>query len=237
MVVAEEAMMLTIVTLLMGLAATPAVQPGEKLLIASIEPERVERGSVAELVWNGDELVVLIAVPTAGGHDARFYALPGPGVDLRRLAEPPATREEYWKRKASRLSPTGLGRITKASDAQLPMMGVGSLEQRLGNAADFGGTSKKFEVRLGDLVLHESGERDPYDGEVWAWSPAEINRIAYVDGKGDLFVADADGARTRRIARGDFVLPAWSLDGRAIAVVERNARKKRWDVYVIPVPR
>ncbi|MBA3949580.1 MAG: hypothetical protein H0X44_06485 [Acidobacteria bacterium] len=176
-------------------------------------------------------------MPNGRGHDARFYALPGPGVELRRLAEPPATRDAYWKRKASRVSPTGLGRIAKASDAQLPMMGVGSLEQRLANAANFGGMAQTFEVRLGDLVLYTSGERDPYDGEVWAWSPAEVNRIAYVDGKGDLYVAGADGAGARRIARGDFLLPAWSLDGRAIAVVERNARKKRWDVYVIAVPR
>lgn len=228
--------MLMILALAMGLATA---QASERLLIASIEPEQVELGTVAELVWDGDELVVLIAVPRAGGsgHDARFYALPGPGVALRRLSEPPAGRDKYWKDKAGRVSPTGLGRITKASDAQLPMMGVGSLEQRLGNAADFGGTAQKFEVRLGDLVLHASSARDPYDGEVWAWSPAEFNRIAYVDGKGDLYVADADGARPRRLARGDFLLPAWSLDGRAVAVVERNAKKKRWDVYVITVPR
>jgi hypothetical protein len=226
-------MILTILTLVMLASA----QTAERLLIASIEPAQVELGSVAELVWDGDELVVLVAVPRGATHEAQFYALPGPGVALRRLPAPPAGREKYWKDKASRVSPTGLGRITKASDAQLPMMGVGSLEQRLGNAADFGGTAQKFEVRLGDLVLHTSSARDPYDGEVWAWSPAEINRVAYVDGKGDLYVADADGARARRLARGNFLLPAWSLDGRAIAVVERNDRKKRWDVFVIPVSR
>lgn len=225
-------MMLTILSLVMLASA----QTAERLLIASIEPAQVELGTVAELVWDGDELVVLVAVPRGGTHEPRFYALPGPGVALRRLPAPPAGREKYWKDKASRVSPTGLGRITKASDSQLPMMGVGSLEQRLDNAAGFGGTSQKFEVRLGDLVLHASSTRDPYDGEVWAWSPAEINRIAYVDGKGDLHVAGADGAGARRLARGNFLLPAWSLDGRAIAVVERNDRKKRWDVYVIPVP-
>lgn len=212
-------------------------QAGEKLLIASIEPEKVERGAVAELVWSGGELVVLIAVPRGAAHEPQFYALPGPGVALRRLPAPPEGRDAYWKRKANRVSPTGLGRITKTTDAQLPMAGVGSLESRLDNAADFGGTSQTFEVRLGTTVLHASTVRDPYDGEVWAWSPADLNQIAYVDGKGDLFVAHADGTGPRRIARGDFLLPAWSDDGRAIAVVERNARKKRWDVYVVLVPR
>ncbi|MDQ3169845.1 MAG: hypothetical protein M3Q55_06880 [Acidobacteriota bacterium] len=224
-------------TMLVMLVSLAAVQASEKLLIASIEPATVDNGVVSELVWDGDELVVLVAVPKASGHEARFYALPGPRVALRQLAEPPATRDEYWKRKASRVSPTGLGRITKASDAQLPMMGIGSLEQRLGNAADFGGTAQKFEVRLGDLVLHASADRVPYDGEVWAWSPAEINKIAYIDGKGDLWIAGADGSRAKRLGKGDFLLPAWSLDGRAVAVVERNAGKKRWDVFVFTVPQ
>ena len=41
----------------------------------------------------------------------------------------------------------------------------------------------------------EAGERDrdveTYDGEVWSWSPAELNRIAYVDGNGDEIVTFA----------------------------------------------
>lgn len=217
-------------------AGLATAQAGEKLLMASIDPAEVDGGVVAELVWDGGELVVLLAVPSGTGHEPRFYALPGPGVDLRRLPAPPAGRDEYWRRKANRVSPTGLGRIVKTSDAQMPMAGLNA-RHRLDTAAEFGGTRQTFAVRLGALLLHESSTRDPYDGEVWAWSPAEFNRIAYVDGKGDLFVAGADGANPRRIARGDFLLPAWSLDGRAVAVVERNARKKRWDVYVIAVPR
>lgn len=219
--------------LMLGLLVT---QTSEKILIASIEPGAVEQGSIAELVWDGTELVVLVAVPRAGGHDPRFYALPGPGVALRRLPAPPAGRDEYWKRKASRLSPTGLGRIEKSSDSKMPMVGIGSLEDRLGNAADFGTMDQTFQVRLGGRVIHERKQRDVYDGEVWAWSPLERNQVAYVDGKGDLWIADADGANARRLAKGDFLLPAWSLDGRAIAVVERNASKKRWDVYVLTVP-
>lgn len=217
-------------------AGLATAQAGEKLLMASIDPAEVDGGVVAELVWDGGELVVLLAVPSGAGHEPRFYALPGPGVDLRRLPAPPAGRDDYWRRKANRVSPTGLGRIVKTSDAQMPMAGLNA-RHRLDTAAEFGGTRQTFAVRLGALLLHESTTRDPYDGEVWAWSPAEFNRIAYVDGKGDLFVAAADGANPRRIARGDFLLPAWSLDGRAVAVVERNARKKRWDVYVVTVPK
>ena len=222
-------------TLLLILALA-LLQSSEKILIASIDPGEVEQGAVAELVWEGAELVVLIAVPRGSNFEPRFYALPGPGVSLRRLPAPPAGRDEYWKKKASRLSPTGLGRIEKSSDSKMPMLGIGSLEQRLGNAADFGAMDQTFEVRLNSRVLHERKQRDVYDGEVWAWSPAEQNQIAYVDGKGDLWIARADGARPQRLLKGDFLLPAWSLDGRAIAVVERNTSKKRWDVFVVTVP-
>ena len=215
--------------------ALAAFQSSEKLLIASIEPSTVDNGVVAELVWEGSELVVLIAVPRGAAQEPRFYALPGPGVALRRLPAPPPGRDEYWKKKASRLSPTGLGRIEKSSDSQMPQMGIGSLQQRIDNAADFG-MQQTYQVRLNSRVLHERKQRDIYDGEVWAWSPLEQNQIAYVDGKGDLWIARADGARPQRLQKGDFLLPAWSLDGRAIAVVERNASKKRWDVFVVTVP-
>ena len=212
-------------------------QNAEKLLMASIDAAAVEQGAVAELTWDGHELVILFAIPRGSGYEPRFYSVAGPGVALRQLPAPPAARDEYWKKKASRLSPTGLGRIEKSSDAKMPMMGIGSLEQRLGNAADMGGMDQTFEVKLNARLLHSRKQRDVYDGEVWGWSPVDQNQIAYVDGKGDLWIARADGVDPKRIAKGSFLLPAWSLDGRAIAVVERNTSKKRWDVYVVTVPR
>lgn len=219
------------------IALTLAAAQSEKLLIASIDPAKIEGGAIAELVWDGDELVVLVAMPRGSTYEPRFFALAGPGVALRQLPVPPASRDAYWKRKASRLSPTGLGRLEKSSDSKMPMMGVGSLERRLEGAAEMGGMDQTFELRLNSRVLHSRKGRDIYDGEVWAWSPAEQNQIAYVDGKGDLWVARADGEQARRLLKGNFLLPAWSLDGRAIAIVERNASKRRWDVYVVTVPR
>ena len=221
-------------------AAIGVPQSSEKVLIASIESAAVDQGAVSELMWNGKELVVLVAVPqpgATGAYDARFYALPGPGVQLRRLPAPPPGRDAYWKSKASRISPTGLGKIVKSSDSALPMTGIGSLESRMEGATEFGAMDRRYDIRLNSLVLHTSKARDPYDGEVWAWSPLEQNQIAYVDGKGDLWIADADGRDAKRLLKGDFLLPAWSDDGAAVAVVERNAAKKRWDVYVVPVPR
>jgi hypothetical protein len=143
----------------------------------------------------------------------------------------------YWEKKARRTSPTGIGTITALTDSQLPMAGIASLEQRMSDAHDMGGMRKRTVIKLGRLVLHDREDgREPYDGEVWSWSPAELNRIAYVDAKGDLWVAGADGRNAQRLLKGDFTLPAWSDDGKAIAVAERKDGGRRWDISVVLLP-
>jgi hypothetical protein len=119
----------------------------------------------------------------------------------------------------------------------MPMYGIADLQTRMADAVDMGGMQKRSTVRLGRLLLHERSDgRDPYDGEVWSWSPAELNRIAYVDGKGDLWIASADGRDARRVLKGDFTLPAWSDDGRSIAVAERKDGGRRWDISIVLLP-
>lgn len=106
------------------------------------------------------------------------------------------------------------------------------------DAVQMGGTQKRFVVRLGKLTLHERvGDIPPYDGEVWSWSPPELNRIAYVNAEGDLWVARADGSRAERLLRGNFTLPAWSDDGKLIAVAERKNGGARWEISIVRVPR
>jgi hypothetical protein len=69
----------------------------------------------------------------------------------------------------------------------LPGRVVPTQQDRLLNAAAFGSMNITHEVRLGRLLLHSGKGPEPtYDGEVWAWSGRELNRIAYVDGQGDL---------------------------------------------------
>src|SRR5262249_19765696 len=127
-------------------------------------------------------------------------------------------------------------RITDFRDAKLAIYGVGGTEKRLLEAQDSGGTENVYELRLGRLTIHSRKDAEPYDGEVWSWSPAPLNRIAYGDGRGDLWIARADGSDAQRVARGTFTLPAWSDDGRSIAVAERKDGGTRWDVSVVHLP-
>jgi hypothetical protein len=219
------------------LVAVPcAAQTPEKQLVLTITAPELKKGVVTEVTWDGGTLVIQGAFPDpAGKPTAQYFAKAADDMRMQRWPDHSPASLKYWQSKSKRTSPTGLGEISVVSDTKLPMYGIGGLEQRMEDAAAMGGTITKHVVKIGDLTLHErTSPVPPYDGEIWSWSPPELNRVAYVDGKGDLWVADADGRSPRRIARGDFTLPAWSDDGRAIAVAERKGT--RWEISVIHLP-
>ena len=220
------------------LAAAASAQTLDKELVASISGPALDRGIVSELLWDGGTLIIQSAVVQADGQLVpRYFAAPAANMELQRLAAAPASADRYWKMKSSRVSPTRLGTITVKRDAQMPMFGVGSQQNRLLNAVEFGGMNITHEVRLGKTVIHSRKSAEPpYDGEVWAWSAPELGRIAYVDAKGDLWIARADGVRAERILRGPVTLPAWSDDGQLIAVTERKDDGARWDISIVRVP-
>ena len=153
-------------------------------------------------------------------------------------AQTDAVDELLGEESRTALSPTGLGSISSGVDSKMPMYGIASLEAAHGRrprhgrhaAEDRRPTSASWSCTSAPTAA------TPYDGEVWSWSPAELNRIAYVDGEGDLWVARADGRDARRLLKGDFTLPAWSDDGKAIAVAERKDGGRRWDISVVLLP-
>ena len=220
------------------LVPTTAAQNLDKELVASISGPQLDRGIVSELLWDGGTLIIQSAVVQSDGQlTPRYFAAPAANMDLQRLDTAPASAEHYWKMKSSRVSPTRLGTISARRDTQLPMFGVGTAQNRLLNAVEFGKMDVTHEFRLGGLLIHSRrGSEPPYDGEVWAWSGPELNRIAYVDEKGDLWIARADGKRAERVLRGPVTLPAWSEDGRLIAVTERKDGGARWDISIVRVP-
>ncbi len=220
-----------------ALAMPAAAQDAEKQVILTITAKDLRSGVVSEIAWDGGTVVIQgVFVQPGGELAAQYFVKAANSVAVERRQEHTPGSLKYWEMKSSRLSPTGFGRISVASDTKMPAYGIGSLERRVGEAVDMGGTLTTHVVRLGDMVIHERvSPTVPYDGETWSWSPAELNRIAYVDQKGDLWVASADGRSPRRILRGNFSLPAWSQDGRIIAVAERKGA--RWEISVVHLPQ
>jgi hypothetical protein len=229
-----------IVPLLLSALLVPAMagQAIERQPVLTITAPQLDGGVLSEITWDEGRLLLQGAVANPDGTlSGRYLVVPADGTSLSQLKDQTARSVEYWARKSKRQSPTGLGTITSQADAKMPMYGVASLERRVGDAVEMGGTQQKVWLRLGKLVLHERDhDVAPYDGEVWSWSPAEMNRIAYVDGNGNLWVAGADGRDARRILKGNFTLPAWSDDGRAIAVAERKDNGRRWEISLVLLP-
>jgi hypothetical protein len=231
--------MLAIPILAFGLlAGSAAAQTVERQLIATITAKEIDGGVLSEITWDNGALLLQGAVANPDGTlSGRYLMVPADGTALAHLKEQSAHSMDYWNRKSKRQSPTGLGTITSHSDSKMPMYGVAALEQRVGDAVDMGGMQQKVALRLGKLVIHEREHAvEPYDGEVWSWSPAELNRIAYVDGSGSLWIADVDGRNASRLLKGNFTLPAWSDDGKAIAVAEKKDGGRRWEISLIMLP-
>jgi hypothetical protein len=226
--------MLTIPLLLAAILA----QTVERQHVLTITAKEIDGGVLSEVTWDSGALLLQGAVANPDGSlSGRYILVPAGSTTLQQLKEQTARSMEYWNLKSKRVSPTGLGTITSQADSKLPMYGVSSLEQRVSDAVDMGGTQRKVLLRLNRLVIHERDHAvEPYDGEVWSWSPADLNRIAYVDGKGGLWVATADGRDAKRLLKGDFTLPAWSDDGRAIAVAERKDGGRRWEISIVLLP-
>jgi hypothetical protein len=230
--------MVALTLLLATILAATADQAVERQHVLTIAAPDIDGGILSEITWdNGALLLQGVVANPDGSLAARYVVIPAKGTTLAKLKDQTDASILYWEKKSKRMSPTGLGLIATGVDSKMPMYGVSSLEQRMSDAADMGGMQQKTVVRLGKLVLHErpSGVA-PYDGEVWSWSPAELNRIAYVDGNGDLWIAAADGRNPRRLLKGNFTLPAWSDDGKAIAIAEKKDGGRRWDISVVLLP-
>lgn len=227
--------------LLLAVLAGPAAaqaQNAEKQLVVTITTEQLKGGVVSEITWDGGTLVMqgVFALPS-GELEAQYFVTPARDIDLQQRAGHTEASAKYWEMKSRTVSPTGLGTVTIGKDAKMPMYGIASQEQRMYEATQMGGMQVLHTVKLGGLVLHERHSTiAPYAGEVWSWSPAELNRIAYVNGKGELWIARADGAGPQRVMRGKFTLPAWSDDGRMIAVAEMKNGGKKWEISVITLP-
>ncbi|HYT69674.1 MAG TPA: hypothetical protein VEL51_24860 [Vicinamibacterales bacterium] len=213
-------------------------QAVERQHVLSITAPDLDGGVLSEITWdNGGLLLQGVIANPDGSLSGRYVVIPAKSTTLSKLKEQTGASMAYWDRKSRRTSPTGLGPISTGNDSKMPMYGISSLENRMVDAADMGGMRKKATIRLGRLVLHEREDgHEPYDGEIWSWSPAELNRIAYVDGKGDLWVANADGRSAQRLLKGNFTLPAWSEDGKAIAVAEKKDGGRTWDITVVLLP-
>jgi hypothetical protein len=219
------------------LASAGADEGVEKHRVATVSRAEIEQGIISQITWDHGTMVLQGAIADARGQlSARYFLVAEKGVTLVPLAAPTTQMLEYWQRKSNRVSPTGLGTIVSASDSKMALSSLQGLEGALGQANDMGGMQVTHLLRLGPLVMLTRPGVAPYDGETYSWSPPELNRIVYVDGKGDVWIARADGRHAVRVLRGNYTLPAWSDDGASIAIAERKDSGRMWEISLLYLP-
>ena len=227
-----------LIALLVLVPSMASAQNAEKRVIVTITSAELKGGVLSEITWDGGTIVLqgVFANPD-GSLSAQYWVTPADNISLTQQQAHTEASAKYWDTKSKKTSPTGFGPIVTSTDATMPMYGIAGQADRMYDATQMGGTQKRHVVRLGKLVLHErGGPAVPYDGEVWSWSPPESNRIAYTDKDGDLWIAKADGTGAERILKGNFTLPAWSDDGRWIAVAEKKNNGHKWEIALVNVP-
>ena len=110
------------------LVDAPADQQTEKQVIATIAGPDLMGGIVSEITWDGGLLLIQGVFAKPGGElGAHYIVIPADGVKLQKRDDQTPTSLNYWKAKSSRVSPTGLGRITSKSDSKMPQFGIGGL--------------------------------------------------------------------------------------------------------------
>jgi hypothetical protein len=81
-------------------------------------------------------------------------------------------------------------------------------------------------MKLKGAVLGEFVNTPAIPGLMYSWAPAGMDAIAYANGKRALVVMDNGGRRHEVRGSKGVLLPAWSPDGKRVAWLEQQGRKK-----------
>ena len=231
-----------IVALLLACAAAGAaplmLDPQvEKQLVLTITATELEGGILSEITWDNGTLMLqgVIANPD-GSLSGRYLVVPAKGTTLGHLKGQTDQSLAYGTRK-----PTGSARRPRShrgrdrrEDADVRRGQPRTADRRGGRHGRHATQAHAAPWETGPARAGHRRRALRRRGVVLVARRAES--IAYMDGKGDLWVAAADGSRPQRLLKGAFTLPAWSDDGRSIAVAEKKDGGRRWDVVLVALP-
>ena len=81
---------------------------------------------MSEITWDGGTLLLQGIFAEPGGElKTQYFVVPTESTKLEHRDTQTDASLEYWRKKASRTSPTGLGRIQIGSDTKMPQFGLG----------------------------------------------------------------------------------------------------------------
>lgn len=219
--------------------------------LAEIDTTKV-KGTPVGLAWRSDGAIYLRV--TQGTDRTRHYQIATtPVVSVGQSDQAPVWAANYWTWKSGVSAPgeptlkidveqrrEKARSVNVSSGADLAGMssaamsgggsgGEGMAQNVAVAAAASTMTNQVVSMRFKGQLVGEWTNEPPQPGVRYGWAPSPMGALAFVDAEGRLTLIDRDGRKTTVAGATKALLPAWSMDGRQIAFLE----KKTPSLYVL----
>jgi hypothetical protein len=215
--------------------------------VAEFDAARL-KGEIARLAWSDDGsdfYVQTIEHDRAGNLKAvHHYLVSSTGKNVKDVEQEPAWAAKYWQWKSAQTSPAAAAfrinveeRTETKRAAAAPTGGVlargGTADPTAGttladaaHVADTSQTVHIFALKVKNETIGEWENAAVTPGSNFSWAPAPLQLLAFArrDG-GPIIVLDPAGAKQELPGTKAALLPAWSVDGKRLAWLERKGKK------------
>jgi hypothetical protein len=207
------------------------------------------KGELRQVGWapDGTQFYIQTADGPATNPKLRHYAVAIGGGAVNSLDTQPDWARSYWEFKSDRSAP-GIGSLMidveqryetlKAGTGPAgaldregnPLGGVGNVDS-LAKGTDQYQKQLVTRLKLFDEAVSEFVNQKPIPGLMFSWGPEKSGAIAFTDRDGRLLLLDQKKHKQSVSGAKDALLPAWSIDGKRLAWVQKSGRKKFTLVY------
>jgi hypothetical protein len=232
-----------------------AVQISAPALVSTIDTGKL-KGEPTQLAWSEDGTKLFLQTSDRDSKgmvtNHRCFVMSAADGKPEPVDAPPAWATDYWVWKSNKFAPgsTTFGIEVKQEDRKTtptssPMGG----DLARGGAGDAGGggtsagevasragqtqTQRVFSLTARGENVGEFVNQQFLPGYTFSWSPRD-RMIAYAHPSGRLAVMNEEGYKQQVDGTKNVILPAWSIDGKRIAFLQR-AGKNKYELYIANV--
>jgi len=209
------------------------------------------KGELRQVGWapDGTQLYIQTAEGPASSPRLRHYTVAIGGGAINTLDLQPDWARSYWEFKSDRAAP-GIGSLmidveqkyetlkvgtgsAGALDREGSPLGGGNVNnpETLAKGNDQNQKQLVTRLKLLDEAVSEFVNQTPIPGLMFSWGPEKSGAIAFTDRDGRLLLMDQKKRKHSVSGAKDALLPAWSIDGKRLAWVQKSGRKKFTLVY------
>jgi Tol biopolymer transport system component len=249
--------LLAIAVVLAQVASARTVQVSTPAQAGTIDTGKL-KGEPTQLSWSpdGTQLFLQTSERDAKGMTTspRFFVMAASGGKPEAVDAPPGWASDYWTWKSNKFPPGSSTQWIEVTPEDRKVVAtaspMGGDLARGGTSGDpnGGGTSagevasraaqtqipRVFTLTFKGETVGEFVNQQFLPGYTFGWSPKELGMVTYTNQAGRLAIMDLQGQKQQIAATRNVILPAWSLDGKRIAFLQK-AGKNKYDLFIANV--